>query len=193
MPKRKPVSAKTKVSRKALRDNVKSVNQKAWMDIVNRGHKNGAISIGRLPSLIASPILWPEMGPYPDHGWKKEDGLPELYLEGTVNKAEHSKDLIVWHGISLYGLPPKRFYQQQKDYVLLPPAGLSITCVEKFQYLPVLTASEVDDLAVINQRNVACPGQDRVFGLAYPNLNMNGDFYEDGVFYFVTPKLFSDL
>ena len=32
----------------------------------------------------------------------------------------------------------------------------------------------------------------RVFGLAYPKVNQDGDFYEDGVFYFVTPKLFSD-
>jgi len=188
----KPVAVKTKNGRKALRDNLKAAKQNAWADIVNRGRKNGAVSIGRLAPFIASPILCPEMGAFPDHGWEIEDGLPELFLEGTVNKTVYFKDTIVWHGISLDGVPPNRFYQHQHEYVLLPPEGLSITCIEKFRYLPVLTASEIDRLAVLNQRNVASPGQDRVFGLAFPKVNRNGDFYEDGVFYFVTPTLFSE-
>mgnify|MGYP005996413275 CR=1 FL=1 len=186
------VGGSTKTARKATRKTRTIAKQTAWKEMVNWGLRNGTTLIGRLPSFIPSPILCPKIGPFPDQGWEQKDGFPELYLEGTVRKDERLKDVIIWQGVSLNSQPPKKFYQQRKEYVLLPPEGLLITYTEKYRYLPVLTASEIETLALINQRIVAIPGQDRVFGLAYSKLNKNGDSYKDNIFYFVTPNLFTN-
>jgi hypothetical protein len=159
-----------------------------WRQCIERGGPLNA-TIGLLPTHIPSPILHPEQSAFPCN-WKEGDGLPTLHLKGKSTHDSAHPEIITWFGVPLKGPPPKKFYQERARYIFLPAEGVCFNCKKGQMYVPMLSAAVVARLASLNQRIPAFPGQDRHFGLEYPKLDDNGDFFDNGVFYFVTPCLF---
>ena len=107
--------------------------------------------------------------------------------ECTANTLEKK-----WKGLPLSGLPPKNFLRDcrraQKNgylgYLLVPTEGLLLTCTNG---APTISASDIEELARLNGREVAHPGQARVFE-ERPSDDDNGDSLD--MSYFVTPSIF---
>ena len=145
------------------------------------------------PKELVAPVTC--MGLREPDEWDKWQQWYRFYLHHSLTETNPGIETgleRIWTGVPLNGPPPKNFRSDLRrsnkkgclGYIIVPACGLRVTSTRGS---PTLSASDVQELARLNGREVAHPGKYQVFQ-ERPSNEEDGDRLDFS--YFVTPSLF---